>query len=590
MAEVKFRISGVKHPDYLENELDYTKWRLCYKGGRPFINAYLEKFSKRESEADFQTRKKITYSPSFAKAAINDVKNSIYQRMGEISRLEGDTTYKDAISGKNGGVDLYGASMNNFIGQEILPELLIMGRVGVFVDKPQLDGELLADNMAKRPYLYYYCAEDIFSWDWHYVDNQYVYYNVLLRTHQYSYDEKTGLPISVKEIFRHFWLDNDSQVHMDDWQYNKTTETDEKISELVLPLTRIPFIMLSLSDSLLADIADYQIALLNIASSDLNYIYRANFPIWTEQYDAASEPVFLKQVNWKGEGTPGQPPVPEITAEQAKESGTGERKMGALTGFRYPMGTERPGFVSPPTDPVKASMDKQQKMQAEIRQLINLSLASLEATHASAESKKMDDRGLESGLSAIGFELEYGENEIAKIWAEYQASKPAIIKYPEKYDLKSDADRISLSKDLKDLKGAAPSTTFQKEIGKQIALTMLRGKATPATIDKVMGEIDKANYITSDPEEIQIDVEAGLVTRETASNARGYSGKDEVSKAKEEHLERLKAIAVAQAPGGGAARGTSTDPDDPSAKLEKERSQNPDLNPTGNGSLTRGPA
>jgi len=581
-----FRIKNIKHPEYVADEQDYTKWRLCYKGGRQFKDAYLEEYSKRESTEDFARRKKISYSPSFAKAAINDVKNSIYQRMGEIARLDGPKSYKDVLNGENGGVDLYGSSMNGFIGQEILPELLIMGKVGIFVDKPELDGELIEGNKGKRPYLYYYCAEDIYSWNFEYIDGEYVYYNLLLRTCDYIYDSTTGLPIGLKEIFRHFWINEDGFVVLEEWLYQEKEKADILLKTLVLPLRRIPFVLLSLSDSLMEDIADYQVALLNIASSDVNYVFRANFPIYTEQYDPATDMPYNRAVNWKAPAN-GETELPkEITKEQSKESGDNEIKLGTMTGRKYPINTERPGFISPDTAPVKASMEKQAQMKAEIRQLINLSLASLEATHASAESKKLDDRGLESGLSAIGFELQYGENEVGKIWAEYEAAKPPIVTYPEKYELKSDGDRIELAKELKDLKGAVPSKTFGKEIGKQIALTMLRGKATPKTIEEVKTEIDDANYVTSDHEQIQMDVESGLVTLETASNARGYDGKKEVPKAKEEHVERLKAIAIAQTP-IDAARGVPTDPQDKSGKDEKTKTQNPDLNPTSGGTMTK---
>lgn len=589
-----YRISSIKHPEYLAYEPDFLKFRLTYKGGRVFKDHFLEQFSKREPDGDFLRRKRISYSPSFAKSAINDIKNSIYQRMAEISRIGGDVTYRDAINGENGGVDLYGCSMNGFIGQEVLPELLIMGKVGIYVDKPALDGQLIAGNEAKKPYLYSFTAEDILSWDYSYENGEYVYWNVLLRFNEHEYDDKTGLPTANSVVYRHFWVTEDKRVMMSTWEEaEKATEDDVITSTIELPLSRIPFVVLSLSGSLLEDIADYQIALLNIASSDINYIYRANFPIWTEQYDPATEPIYNRALNWKAATTDTVPSsIPaEITEAQGQTSSpVSEKRVGALTGVRYPIGSERPAFIAPPTDPVKASMEKQQQMQEEIRLLINLSLATVKANHASAESKKMDSRGKEDGLAAIGLELEYGENEIAKIWAEYQNTEVATIKYPEKYDLKSDTDKIALATSLKELKGAAPSRTFQKEVGKQIATTMLRGKATPETIQTVLDEIDSAAYVTSEAADIQLDIESGLVSAETASDARGYDGSKEVPIAKKEHLEKLKAIAVAQAPGGGAARGTSVGPQDSSADSEKKASQDPALNPTGGGSLTRGKA
>ena len=52
----------------------------------------------------------------------------------------------EAINGLNLGVDLRGNTMNGFLGIKVLTELLIMGRVGVYVDSPLVPGNAtLAD-------------------------------------------------------------------------------------------------------------------------------------------------------------------------------------------------------------------------------------------------------------------------------------------------------------------------------------------------------------------------------------------------------------------------------------------------------------
>ena len=65
-------------------------------------------------------------------------------------------------------------------------------------------------------------------------------------------------------------------------------------------------------------------------------------------------------------------------------------------------------------------MEKSQEIKDDIRALINLSLSNVKPRAASAESKVADERGLESGLSAIGLELEAGENAILDIWSLYE--------------------------------------------------------------------------------------------------------------------------------------------------------------------------
>ena len=108
----------------------------------------------------------MTPIPKFAGAAINDIRNAIYQRMRDITRKGGSKAYQYAVNGNNLGVDRRGSTMNAFIGVKVLTELLVMGRVGVFVDAPPVpQAATLADSGGVPPYLYKYDIEDILSLD-----------------------------------------------------------------------------------------------------------------------------------------------------------------------------------------------------------------------------------------------------------------------------------------------------------------------------------------------------------------------------------------------------------------------------------------
>ena len=74
-----------RHPNYLSCMSDWEKWRLAYRGGDEFRDRFLEQFSAREEQGDFNSRRAVTPIPAFAKAAVNDIRNSIYQRMGDVS-------------------------------------------------------------------------------------------------------------------------------------------------------------------------------------------------------------------------------------------------------------------------------------------------------------------------------------------------------------------------------------------------------------------------------------------------------------------------------------------------------------------------
>lgn len=568
------------HPKYVEDSIYWEKYRLTYEGGKDFVNKYLSQYTLRESAADFAFRKGITYCPAHAKAAIVEIKNSIFERMGDVIRIDGPQSYQSAIAGIEGGVDFTGRNMTSFIGKEILPELLVMRRVGVFVDKaPLSQNRTRAQDHGVRPYLYVYKAEDIFSWAY---DDKNRLISVLLRSFVDVVDEKTGLITGEKEVFKLLRV-IDGTVTL-----TEVAADGSNIGETVnLNLTQIPFVIFEMTESLMKDIADYQIALLNLESSDIAYLIKSNFPFYTEQSNPLSDNAGLTRQATVTKDAEGRDIVSQVADDRQSIS------VGATTGRKYPKGTERPGFIHPSPEPMEVSMAKQEAMKASIRQLVQLALTNLKPQRASADSKDKDQQGLEAGLAAIGLELEAGENKIAKLWGEYEDESPAIVAYPDQYSLQSDAERIVEAEKLITQLPKIPSITFQKKLAIKIALLLASRSLTLEDEQKIITEINEATIIAIDPETLVSDIEAGLVGLELASVARLYP-KGQVEIAKKEHVARLAAIAIAQAKGGGAgsdaARGIKTSNLDDSADDEKKEFQDSDRQPVGSGKAVRGEA
>jgi hypothetical protein len=235
----------------------------------------------------------------------------------------------------------------------------------------------------------------------------------------------------------------------------------------------------------------------------------------------------------------------------------------------------------------------QTKFEEDIRKLVNLAVQSM-ATRASAESKALDNQGLEAGLSFIGLVLESAERKITDLWSAYEDSdysrrQIAVIKYPDRYSLKDDAQRVEEAKKLSELIQETPSNTARKEMWKNLVAILLSGRVSVEKIDTINAEIDAAGFTTSDPDVIIAAVEAGLSGDETASLALGFAA-GEVEKAKKDHADRIARIQAAQSPlttqpnkqeaGSQAARGLSDlDVDPTKANSEKSKSQNVDLQP-----------
>lgn len=583
------RIIDSRHPNFIADAADWEKWRLTYQGGRQYVQRFLKKFTKKEDNKEFQNRRDMTPIPSFASAAVNDIRNSIFQRLRDVIRRNGSESYKRAIQGLDLGVNLRGSTMNAFMGMDVLTELLIMGRVGIYVDNPVIfrqDGRLpsLADTQGIRPYLYLYQVEDILSWRCAKPESPSEFQSLLLRDTCVDFDTDTLLPLTSFERFRWLWINQETgNVNMQfiDEDGNPVDRDGNISTDIIeLDLQRIPFIMPDIGGSVLTDVCQHQVALLNLASSDVSYALKANFPFYTEQRDLRGVGDHLKH-NVAPDGT---------SEAGGQQSHLREFNVGPMQGRAYDVKAERPGFIHPSSEPLKASMSLQEKLEGDIRKLINLAVQSM-ASRASAESKSLDNQGLEAGLSFIGLVLESAERRITDLWAAYENTdirkrQLAIIKYPDRYSLKDDAERVKEARELAELIQNTPSKTARKEMWKNLVAVLLSGRVSVEKIDQIDQEIDRANFTTSDPDIIIRAVEAGLTGEETASLALGFA-KGEVEKARKDHEQRIARIQAAQTPRGAgeaikpgesAARGlTDLDIEPQAAREEKSESRNPSL-------------
>lgn len=581
MASEMFKIVDSRHPNFLAQMGDWDKWRMTYRGGDEYRERYLRRFDTRESVEDFADRKAMTPIPTFAKSAINDIRNAIFERLSDVTRKDGSDAYQKAIQGENMGVDNRGSSMNYFLGSKCLEDLLVMGRVGVYVDAPEIGGTTtLADSRNTRPYLYSYAVEDILNYNCAKPEEPSEFQSLLLRDTVMQYDADTWLPLHSVQRYRLVYINADTgkvNIQFYDLDGNLVDRLGSPSGPVELQIERIPFVLFDIRDSLIKDVADHQIALLNLGSSDVNYALKSNFPFYVEQRDMRAVGGHLKRVASDG------------TATQGGQGASEEvMKVGVTQGRYYDTSVERPGFIAPPSEPLQASMKLQEKLEGDIRKLVNLAVVNL-ASRVSAESKKMDNQGLDAGLSFIGLMLEGGERRIADFWSAYEERTPsrrqvATIKYPDKYSLKTDADRIDEADKLGKLIHTIPSRLAKREISKNITTVLLGQKIKADDLKKIHAEIDKAPYTTSDPQTIIDAKEAGLVGEQTASMALGFDD-DEYLVAREDHIRRAQEVAKAQGIARGAgdpgARGVSDlSADDQAGSAEKEASRNTDLKDT----------
>jgi hypothetical protein len=556
-------IVNITHPDYTAMVTLWEKYRCVFNGGDDFIEDWVLKLSSKENDDDFIRRKKLTNIPAYSKSAIIEIKNSIYQRMVDITRTGGPFSYRQACNGLDKGVDKQSRTMNDFIGNMVLPELLVMGRVGVYVDRLPMP-ENATKAYKNNPYLYTYTAESIRSWN--YNENGELI-AILLEEGGFKEDEETGL---ISDSVSYYRLLRKVEEGVELVHYN---DDGDEIEKVILSLPKIPFVMGEITQSLLTDVANHQISLVNMSSSDISYAIGSNFPFYVEQYTPAAA-AFNNLRN-----------ATDNTVVGDSESKNTEITVGATKGRAYPKGTDQPAFINPSSEPLKASMEKQEQLKKEIKQLVNLSLQNLEPRVQAAESREYDNQGLEAGLSYIGLELARIEREIGMMWAMYERSNDIPeITYPKNYSLKTESDRFEQSEKLEKLRAKVPSVTFQKEISKDIATVLLGHKVKLEILKKIHEEIDSSMVVVTDPDVIHGDHEAGLVSTKTASVLRGYDPSEHEQAAKD-HAERAARIALAQSK--ASARGVSDlgvdNADDEKENAKNKREIDPDNQKTTRG-------
>jgi hypothetical protein len=174
-------------------------------------------------------------------------------------------------------------------------------------------------------------------------------------------------------------------------------------------------------------------------------------------------------------------------------------------------------------------------------------------------------------LSYIGLVLESAERQIAEHWAAYEERTPrkrrvATVKYPDRYSLKTDSDRIKEAQDLTKLMNSVPGRRVKRELSKGIVQALLGGKVSVDDLEAINKEIEGAHYTNGDPQTIIQAAQAGLVGEKTASIALGYDDNEYLA-ARQDHMDRVKRIAEAQ----GTVQGAS----DPAARGVPDLSANP---------------
>ncbi len=544
----------LRHPEYSRYADDWFKYKVTYYGGEEFIKEFLYQFSSAEDKQDFLDRRRLTYVINHANRIIDEIRNALMSKMPDVMR-DGDPRYTQMM---DTDVDRKRQSMTAFVGVELLPLLLAQGKRYVQIDAPPLyEEETLADE-SKLPNIWAIDADNVLAWSYDEEDEYFT--SILIREFADVRDDVTGLVVETREQFRYMRLVDES-FNMDVPVKGSSEKielrgpgvlvqvltADGKEAELpfVIPIERIPVVEFRLVDSLLTDIADMQIALMNLSSTDVYFCFKGNFPLYTEQYStrhAYIKPAGTKRDTASGEVVDMRDRVSEIDDDYEKRLDVGVNK-----GVGYEQDLERPDWISPPVANLEASMKKQKDIEEQITVAAHLAMTTLsvKALQQSGASKKADRIGEDAALDYIATVLQTGEAELAEIIGMFVGTQvDSSVKYPTGYTLKTDEQRQEEASKLAERQYDVPSPTYTREIQKRLAHLVLKQIVPQEVLDRIGKEIDISPYIDASPTRAEVvikDVTAGLLSEESATAARGY-GEEEAEKVAVEKIVKTEAL------------------------------------------------
>jgi hypothetical protein len=224
-----------------------------------------------------------------------------------------------------------------------------------------------------------------------------------------------------------------------------------------------------------------------------------------------------------------------------------------------------PQFISPPADPIRASMEKQAQLETRAKEILKASMSSMSL--ASAESIQLLGQGMESGLFIIGTVLKLGEDMFAELFHEYmnRAENDVTISYPKKYELRTESDRLAKVKEIKDIAKTLGSNTAKRYLEIEAINTLLDGRAPYDQLQAMREEVMATEFCIYEPDTVTTLVESGIISHALASKSLGAPEIDAAT-AEEEHIRRITAVKISQTSGMG-----SLDPDPAFAeKVRKE--------------------
>ena len=452
------------HPQYEDREDKWSFFLQSYEGGYNYFSEENLFTHEREPYKNYKFRLDRIFDINLCEKVISVYTGYLFKK-APVRDYQGDEAFEEFES----NVDLCETDINEFF-QNISDLSKLFGHVGILIDKPRVNGDVVSKADDVLPYYTIVYPTNLIDWhtDEH---NRYEW----IRIKEKSNEKADPFQSRQNQTVYRTYTKNEWYIHNEDGDMIDRGEHNlgqvPYVTVYNRKLKRYPLF----GWSLIEDIAYINRAIVNIASLILEFVYRQCFS---------------------------QLVLPESAVPREEES-QGEIVMGTDNAIVISDDTTvEPEYLTPPTEPMDFLRQYTQDLREAIYQLAKIEAPSFEPTEQSGKSKAWDFHQTNSSLATQAHFLQEAERKCAKIWHKWIDKEfDGYIEYPEEFDIQ--ALNTELENALR-IKMYNLPQSFQKEYDKALYRKILTKlpKDLMAEIDKdIESGMTQLNQVTEKEEE-----------------------------------------------------------------------------------------
>ena len=425
--------------DYITEAHDAYKYYInrwhflgdSFNGGYDFFaGRYLEPYYY-ESKDDYEKRLRQIALDNHVKSVVGIYNSFLFRKdiKREFGSIENDSGLVPFLQ----DADLDGRSFQAFI-REMSAYTMVYGNVWIIVDKPNTDANTRADELSQgiRPYVSMFTPDNVLDWKYERQRNG-LYELTYLKVKEEVVQNKQYIREYTKEEINVYLIDGDDKTGS---LFETIPNTLGKIPAVCVYAQRSNIRGVGVSS--IGDIADVQRELYEF-NSEIEQIIRLT-----------NHPSLVKEVGVQA-------------------------SAGAGSIIEIPQGSDpgnKPYLLQPNGASIESVLSAIQRKVDSIDRMASLGgIRSIESRRLSGVGLQTEFQMLNAKISDFAMNLEHAEEQIWRIWAQYQGKAwDGVIEYPRTFSIQDKANDIVMLKMAKESGITDPAIT--REIDKRIYETL----------------------------------------------------------------------------------------------------------------------